>query len=124
MIISTTRAKLFFLPIILFSSVLNSCGQSRTKVESKLTPMQKHEALGRLAFCFRKYKNDINLLGKVDKEGKSIYFTEAGLELYRPMEDLFKRTKMEWGDKLNKINLLNQPYNFSNRNFHKSNPIK
>lgn len=37
MIVSTTSAKIFFFPIILLSSVLNSCGQSNTKVESKVT---------------------------------------------------------------------------------------
>jgi hypothetical protein len=93
-------------------------------LKANFTPIQKHEAMGRLAFCFRKYKNDINLLGKIDEEGKSLYFTEAGLTLYRPMEELYNRIKTEWTEKLSKINLLNQPYNFSNKKFHKANPMK
>ena len=93
-------------------------------LKAELTLLQKHEALGRLAFCFRKYTNDIELLSKVDKDGQSLYFTEAGLELYRPMEALYKKTRIEWVVKIKKINLLNQPYNFSVKNFRTSNPIK
>ncbi len=93
-------------------------------LKSDLTELQKHEALGRLAFCFHKYGTDINLLKKVDKEGKSTYFTEAGLELYQPMEIQYKRLEREWAERLKKMHLLNQPYNFSVKNFHKSNPLK
>ncbi|UXE67613.1 MAG: hypothetical protein KA713_03135 [Chryseotalea sp. WA131a] len=93
-------------------------------LKSELSELQKHEVLGRLAFCFRKYGNDIKLLGKLDKEGQSIYFTEEGLALYKPMENLYNRIKIEWGERLRKINLLNQPYNFSVKNFFKSNPIE
>ena len=93
-------------------------------LKADLTPMQKHEALGRLAFCFRKYENDINLLGKKDKDGNSIYFSNLGMQLYLPIEELFLRIKAEWKSKFKTINLLNQPYNFSNKNFHKSNPLK
>lgn len=93
-------------------------------LKSDLTELQKHEALGRLAFCFHKYGNDIALLNRVDKSGNSIYFTEAGLELYKPMEAQYNHLRREWGTKLNKIKLYNQPYNFSVKNFHKSNPFK
>ena len=57
-------------------------------LKADLTALQKHEALGRLAFCFGKYGNDLKLLGKLDKNGNSIYFSEAGLELFSPMEAL------------------------------------
>ena len=93
-------------------------------IKGDLTASQKNEALGRLAFCFRKFGNDIELLGKVDKEGKSLYFTEAGLDLYRPLEDLYKKTQQEWGTSIKSVNLFWQPYNFSNKNFHKANPVK
>lgn len=92
-------------------------------LKSDLTPRQKHEVLGRFAFCFRKYENDIQLLGKVDKNGNSLYFSDLGIQLYRPMEETYKRIKKQWQEKFKKLNLLNQPYNFSNKIFFKSNPI-
>jgi hypothetical protein len=92
--------------------------------KAELSALQKHEAMGRLAFCLRKYKNDINLLGKLDEDGKSVYFTDDGILLYQPMVTLYNKIQMELGSQLSKINLLNQPYNFSVKNFHKSNPLK
>jgi hypothetical protein len=92
--------------------------------KAELSALQKHEAMGRLAFCLRKYKNDINLLGKLDEHGKSVYFTDDGILLYQPMVTLYNKIQMELGSQLSKINLLNQPYNFSVKNFHKSNPLK
>lgn len=90
---------------------------------AELTTLQKHEAMGRLAFCFRKYRNDIKLLSKVARDGRSFYFTEHGNELFEPMVSLYNKVQIEFGKQLLKINLFNQPYNFSVKKFHKSNPL-
>ncbi len=62
-------------------------------LEARLTALQKHEALGRLAFCFQKFGMDLKLLNKVDKDGQSLYFTEEGLKLFEPIEALYTKDK-------------------------------
>jgi hypothetical protein len=99
------------------------CLQACISKTTILSTLQKHEALGRLTFCFQKFGIDLKLLGKVDNQGNSTYFSEEGFSLYKLMKDFHEETRINWGSEMKKINLMNQVYNFSNRNFHRANPL-
>jgi hypothetical protein len=85
---------------------------------------KRHELLGRLAFSILKFVDDLKLLSQKDRNGKSVFFSEGGLNLLRGFYKTYEMILENFSGDLNNIDLSHQPYNFSYEIFLKYNSVK
>jgi hypothetical protein len=82
-----------------------------------------HELFGRLAFNCYKFKQDYQLLSRLDTNGNSLFFKDEGRMLLMQFLETHKTVTSKIGGQLQLLNLNNQPYNFSYRIFLENNPL-
>jgi len=97
----------------------NGCLESETFSDHKT-----HELHGRLTFTLLKFERDYELLSEIDAKGKNKYFKNDGLEILNQFKQSYNQCISNWGRNLVKLNLENQPYNFSYSKFLELNPIQ
>ncbi|NOQ73850.1 MAG: hypothetical protein GQ574_17720 [Crocinitomix sp.] len=81
-----------------------------------------HESRGRICFYINKYRHDITFLKECI--GLDALFTDKGRKLYDKIETDLTEINNNWYQKLNHLDLTNQPYNFTYSKFIELNPIE
>jgi hypothetical protein len=85
-----------------------------------------HEAKGRMLFYIGKCFQDIHLVenNKINNiETINDIFTEKGKEMYLEIKRKYSLMVDKWGELLKKLNMSNQPYNFTYSKFLEINPL-
>ena len=87
--------------------------------------IQKHEAMGRIAFYINKCCRDLLIIdNKIESnENAKIYFTEDGLEIYMQLKSKWIEMYKKWNSSVKHFDMDNQPYNFTYFSFLERNPI-
>jgi hypothetical protein len=85
---------------------------------------KRYEALGRLGHTIHKFKFDLKIIDRKDKEGNNLYLAYRGIELLDLYKETYKKIVKKRGRQTASLKFGNQPYNFTYSKFVELNPFK
>lgn len=101
----------------LFTEALMTEALTALSLEGALRPGQEHELLGRLAYVLRRFRFELANLGHPG------ILSDEGRERVDSYRSVFEEALDRFGDLVGGVDLSNQPYAFSYRQFVAANPI-